>query len=180
MRSIKAISILLGLVLLTISAFGQQSKRDEGIDLYRAGNFADAVLRLTEATAADKMDRQAWLYLAAADKHLGKDKEAIKAFERSQTIKKTTPPKYDKPVKITSKPTPGIKGDDTSPPSDYAVAVELCSDGTVGIIIPYMISFVERKQAIIDVAKKIKFEPAVKDGKPVTVIYVLEYTFSSY
>ena len=179
MRSVKVISVLLGVVFLTASAFGQQSKRDEGIDLYRAGNFAESVSRLTEATAVDKMDRHAWLYLAAAYKHLGKDKEATKAFERSQTAKKTDPQTYEKPAKITSKRTAGIKGDDSSPPSDYAVAVELRADGTVGIIIPYMKAFLERRQAIVDAAKKIKFEPAEQSGKPVTVIHVIDYIFSS-
>lgn len=179
MRLVTAISVLLVTVFLTASAFGQQSKRDEGIDLYRAGNFAESVSRLTEATDVDKMDREAWRYLAAAYKHLGKDEEATKAFERSRTVKKTNSQIYDKPAKITSKLTGGIKGDDSSPPSDYAVAVELRADGTVGIIIPYMKAFVERRKAIIDAAKKIKFKPAEQSGKPVTVIHVIEYTFSS-
>ncbi len=180
MRAIKAFSVLLGIILFTVTAFGQQTKRDEGIDLYRAGKFTEAVSRLAEATAADKMDRQAWLYLAGAYKHLGKDKEAITAFEGSRIIQKTNLPKYDKPVKITSKPLPVIKTDNTGPLSysaSYSVAVELCADGTVGIIIPYTIAFGERNQAIIDAVKKIKFDPAVKDGKPVTVIHVMEYTF---
>ena len=179
MRSIKTLSVLLGIMFLTASAFGQQAKSDEGIDLYRAGNFSDAVLRLTEATSLDRSDGQAWLYLAAAHKHLGNDKEAIKAIKSSRSSKKTIPPKYDKPVKITSKRTPGVRGEYTGGRSDYAVAIELCSDGTVGIIIPYMTSFFERQQEIIDDAKKIKFEPAEQNGKPVTVIYVFEYTFSS-
>src|SRR5688572_3792052 len=136
MRLVKTFSVLLGVVLLTVSAYGQQSKRDEGIDLYRAGNFAESVSRLTEANDAEKNDYHAWRYLAAAYKHLGKDKEAMKAFERSLRIKTTDLPKYDKPAKITSKRTPGIKGDDSTPPSDYAVAFELRADGTIGIIIP--------------------------------------------
>ncbi len=88
MRLVKAFSVLLGIILLTVSGFGQQSKRDEGIDLYRAGNFAEALSRLTEATAEDRTDYQAWLYLAAAYKHLGKEKEATKAFDRALTIKR--------------------------------------------------------------------------------------------
>lgn len=179
MRSVKVISVLLGIVFLAASAFGQQSKRDEGIDLYRAGNFAESVSRLTEATAVDKMDRYAWLYLAAAYKHLGKDKEATKAFERSQTVKKKEPLTYDKPAKITSKRTAGIKGDDSSPPSDYAVAVELRADGTVGIIIIHIKAFLERRQEIIEAAKKITFEPAEKNGKRVTAIHVTDFTFSN-
>ncbi len=179
MRLIKSLSVLLGIIFLTASAFGQQSKSDEGIDLYRSGSFVEAVSRLTEATSLDKTDRQAWLYLAGALKHLGNDKEAIKALKASRGIQKTTPPKYDKPEKITSRPTPGIKGDGTGGPADYTVAIELCADSTVGIVIPYMNSFVERKQAIIADARKIKFEPAVLNGKPVTVIYVIDYTFSS-
>ena len=179
MRSIKILSVLLGILILTASAFGQQSKTEEGIDLYRSGRFGDAVSRLTEVTSVDKTDGLALLYLAGAHKHLGNDKEAIKALKVSRSSKRTTPPKYDKPVKITSKRTLPIKGDDAGPRSDYTVAIELCSDGTVGIIIPYMVSFFERQQAIIDDAKKIKFEPAVRNGKSVTVIHVFEYTFSS-
>lgn len=179
-RSIKALSALLGIVVLTATALAQQTKRDEGIELYRADDFAKAASRVTEATAADKHDYQAWLFLAAAYKNLGKEKEAIKAFERSRAIKKHDAPKYDQPAKITSKRTGGIKGEDSSPPSDYAVAVEFRADSTIGIIIPYLKFFPERKQAIIDDIKKIKFDPAVQNGKPVTVIFVLEYSFSSY
>ena len=159
-------------------ASGQEAKRDEGIDLYRAGSFMEAVTRLTEATAADKTDRQAWVFLAGAYKHLGKEKEAINALKRALAAKKVNLLKYDRPAKITSKYTAGIKGDGSGPSSDYAVAVELCADGTVGVIIPYLTSFIERKQAIIDAAEKIKFDPAVKDGKPVTMIQVIEYSFS--
>lgn len=180
MRSITALSILLGIALLAVSAIGQRSTSDEGIELYRAGNFTEALTRLTEATAADRDDSEAWRYLAATYQHLGNEKEAIKALKTSRNIKRAPPPKYDQPAKITSKHTAGIKGTDSGPPWDYTVAVELRSDGTVGIIIPYMISFVERKQAIIDEAKKIKFEPAMQNGKPVTMIRVIEYTFSSY
>ncbi len=160
------------------SATAQQSKRDEGIELYRAGNFAEAVTRLTEATAVDKKDRHAWLFLAAAYKHLGKDKDALKAFKSvPRGVKDANLPKYDRPVKITSKrPTP-IKGENSSSQSDYSIAIELRSDGTVGIVIPYMIAFIDRTPAIIESAKNIKFEPAIKDGKPVTVIFFMEFTF---
>ena len=173
-----ACSIFVIVLLLTVSAVAQQTKRETGISLYGAGRFAEAVSQLTEATAADSADYQAWLYLAAAYKNLGKDKPAIKAFERALSIKKPNPLIFDTPARITSKLTPGIRGSDTTPTSDYAVAIELRSDGTVGVVIPYMKSFFERERAIIETAKKTKFEPAVQNGKPVTVIYVTNYTFS--
>ena len=179
-RSIKVFPLLLAAMLLAGVSVAQQSGRDEGIELYRAGKFAEAVTRLTEAITADKKERQAGLYLAAAYKHLGKDKEALKAFQRTRGIKETNPPKYDSQVKITSKRPFPIMGENSSPQSNYSVAIELRSDGTVGIIIPYMIAFIERTNAIIETAKKIKFEPAIKDGNPVTVIHVLEYTFQRY
>jgi len=178
MRSIKTLSILLVIILLTASAFGQHSKRDEGIDLYRAGNFSEAVLRLTEATSLDRSDGQAWIYLAGAHKHLGNDKEAVEALKTWQSNRKTIAPESYKPVKITSKITPPIRRDNTEGPINYTVAIEFCSDGTVGLVIFIPSVFREPEQSIIDDAKKIKFEPAEQNGKPVTVIYVFEYTFS--
>ncbi|HEY0047853.1 MAG TPA: energy transducer TonB [Pyrinomonadaceae bacterium] len=35
-------------------------------------------------------------------------------------------------------------------------------------------------KAAIEAAKKIRFEPAIKNGKPVTAVKIIEYTFTLY
>ncbi|MEP6788674.1 MAG: tetratricopeptide repeat protein [Acidobacteriota bacterium] len=178
----KPFAALFTLLLLIGIAAGQQSKRDEGIDLYREGKFADAVRSLDEAVKADKGDRQAWLYLGAAYEHIGKHGDAQKALWNSRIIQKTNLPKYDKQAKITSKAQPDFRSSGNIPPGKmtFVVAVELGSDGKVGVVIPFQAPPHDYDGVVIDAAKKIVFEPAVKAGKPVSVIQVLEYQFNRY
>ena len=177
----KPFAALFTLLLLIGIAAGQQSSRDQGIDLYREGKFTEAVKSLDEATKADKGDRQAWLYLGAANEHLGKHSDAQKACWNSRVIQKTNLPKLDTQAKISSKPRPDFQSGN-APPGEmtFIVAVELRSDGKVGVVIPFHGPPHDNDGPVIDATKKVVFEPAVKDGRPVTVITVLEYQFNRY
>ncbi len=58
------------------------------------------------------------------------------------------------------------------------IAVEFRADGTIGFTFPLK-SPIDRElvQQSVDAVKGIRFEPAMKDGKPLTVINFVEYGF---
>lgn len=93
----------------------------------------------------------------------------------------------DKPVKILTKPRADYTDEARRNNIEGKVQVEITflADGTIGEVI----DFPENKEdlrkyglvnAVIEAAKKIKFEPATKDGKPVTVTKIQIYTFTLY
>lgn len=62
--------------------------------------------------------------------------------------------------------------------------VEFLSTGEIGEVTLYKAKKKVQKsgsvEAAINAAKKIRFEPAKKEGKPVTVVKILEYRFKVY
>jgi hypothetical protein len=57
------------------------------------------------------------------------------------------------------------------------LAIEFGADGNIKSIIPVQSLPDGLTENCIAVAQNIKFEPAQKNGKPVTYIKVIEYTF---
>jgi hypothetical protein len=58
------------------------------------------------------------------------------------------------------------------------VAVEFRFDGTIGFVFPIRTLPEGLTEKCIEAARKTKFQPAIKDGKPVTIIKRIEYGFS--
>ena len=56
----------------------------------------------------------------------------------------------------------------------------LASDGEVKYIFPLRSPDYRLTQASVSAARKIKFTPATKDGRPVSQFIVLEYNFNIY
>lgn len=167
--------------MLSISAIAQQSDRDRGIDLYRDGKFAEAVTALESSVAANQNDRVAWMFLGGAYLHRDIKDKATGAFGRMSGIKQPAPPpRYDKTVKITYKPRPGYTEEARRNQSSgtIRIVVEFRADGTIGFVFPLLTSSRDLVQPSLRAARDIKFEPAVKDGKPVTVINLIEYGYS--
>ena len=91
--------------------------------------------------------------------------------------------KYDTPIKILYKP-------QTAYPSQDKGSV--CIQGTVSLRVQFLesgkigeISVVSglpqgATETSIEAAKGIKFEPATKDGKPITLTRVIQFNFSIY
>lgn len=174
--------VLLTLIFST-AAIAQQSDRDRGIDLYREGKFTEAITTLQSAVTANEDDRIAWLFLGGAFVHQDAKDEAAEAFGRmSGTKQPPPPPKYDRTVKITYKPRPGYTEEARRNRSSgtIRVVVEFCSDGTIGFVFPMPTSTRDLIPPSLRAARDIRFEPAIKDGKPVTVINMLEYTYSTF
>lgn len=173
------ISVLL--TILSVTAVAQQGDRDHGIDLYREGKFAEAIIALESAVAANENDRFAWIFLGGAYLHQDAKDKASEAFGRMRGIKQPAPPpRYEKTVKITYKPRPGYTEEARQNQSSgiVRVVVEFRSDGKIGFVFPLSTSSLDLIQPSLRAAREIRFEPAVKNGKPVTAINLVEYGYS--
>lgn len=73
------------------SVFAQQSpqasEKERGIELYRKGNFNEAVKSLKEAVKKQESDPDAWYYLGLSLHSVGKIKDARKAFEKTLSLR---------------------------------------------------------------------------------------------
>ena len=167
--------------LLTGFVSAQQTDRDRGIDLYRVGDFTGAMTLLENAVTTDASDRAAWIFLGGVYVHTGEESKAVQAFAK-MNVRPTNPqPTYDRSVKVTYKPHAPYTEEARKNLSSgkVRIAVEFRADGTIGFIFPLPTtidpSLVEQS---VNAAKSMKFEPAAKDGKPVTAINLVEYGFS--
>ena len=170
----------IAIFLFALVAHAQQSDRVLGISLYRSGNFDEAASRLQSATTADKDDRTALIYLGGSYVHLDKHGSAQKAFRKASLIHKDSDIAYDSPVKIISRPR--AQTNDTVRRNYNSgtinVAVEMLSSGKIGFVFPRQNFVSEWEPEVIAAAKGIRFQPAVSGGVPVTVIKIVEYSFS--
>ncbi len=173
-------TVVLAIFVSAGAVAAQQSDRNRGIDLYREGKYAESVGLLEKAVEANPKDRQAWLYLGGAYVNSGNDKLARKAFNKTDVSKSNDWNEYDSPLKMTDKPRPSYpRGVHSSQGSaKVTLAVEFLSSGTIGFV-----RSLDRggqpdfERASKTAAQQIRFIPAVKDGKPVTVIQFIEYSF---
>ena len=104
-----------------------------------------------------------------------------------QAEKRDTPGSKDKPVKVLKKPRPTYtdRARQEAVSGIVVVKVEFRADGTIGNVVGVPEnSFELRRSGLVDqsiaAARKITFTPASKNGKPVTVIRLLQYTFQVY
>lgn len=178
MKTLYLISLL---TFLSLTAAAQtQPDRNAGLELYRQGEYEKSIVLLQEVVKTEEKDRLAWLYLGAAYLKINKANEALKAFQKSKGVYNKNMPVYDKKLKITSK--------QSAPYTDRArsfgvngtvkVAVEFGGDGKIGFIFPFQGLPYGLTENVIKAVEQIKFEPAEIGGKPVTVVQVLEYSFS--
>jgi TonB family protein len=93
----------------------------------------------------------------------------------------------DKPLKILSKPLAAYTDAARMNNIQGAVQVKVTfmANGKIGKIsdIPKNGGILRNSglvKAAMEAAKKIRFEPAMKNGKPVTAVKIIEYTFTLY
>lgn len=173
-----ALSIIILLPLsLTVSA--QQNTTENGVALYRAGKFEEAVAQLQQAVAADKKDRMAWLFLGASYVKLDKHNLAVKAFRGVKGQSTKSAPKYDTPLKFIRKgPAPYTdEARQNLASGTVRVAIEFGADGKIGFAFPFEELPFGLTENAVHAAKSIQFEPAVRDGQPITVISIVDYSF---
>ena len=172
------------LPLLFVSVSFAQSERDEGIELYRQDEYEKAARILQAAVQVNERDRLGWTYLGASFVKLKKDDEAAKAFRKADGIRSKNPPSYayDKEVKITQRPrfnsTEEARRNGTE--GTVKLAVEFRADGKIGFVFPFQTLPDGLTESAAHAARNIRFEPAVKDGKPVATVKFIEYSISFF
>jgi hypothetical protein len=153
-----------------------------GIALYREGKFAEAITLLERSVATEKGDPAAWMFLAGAYLHVGEKGKATDAFKNQRVRPAVDQPKFQRTVAITYKPkaqyTESTRG--RMKTGTVRIAVEFKADGTIGFVfaLPTTLDRELVEQSVI-AAKGMKFDPAIQNEKPVTVIKFAEYNFST-
>jgi hypothetical protein len=177
----KAFKFILGAVLMfvCIASIVGQSKRDEGIDLYRAGEFERASSLLIEATQSDKKDSLAWIYLGASLHRLGKGEEAVRAFKNGKVRQKGDVPDDEIRAEMLNRSYPrytdAARQNRTS--GVVRLAVEFGAGGKINFVLPIQPLPDGLTGEAITAAKSTRFRPATKGGKPVTTVELIEYSF---
>jgi hypothetical protein len=90
---------------------------------------------------------------------------------------------HDQAVKITFKPQPAYpdqSGGSICVQGTVILRIEFMNTGEIGRIVPVKGLPNGLTENTIESARKIRFIPATKAGKPVTVFRQVEYTFSIY
>jgi TonB family protein len=72
----------------------QAPEKERGIELYRKGNFGEAVEALKEAVRKQQKDSDAWYYLGLSLHRVGEIKDALKAFQKTMSLKPDFAPGY--------------------------------------------------------------------------------------
>jgi len=72
----------------------QVNEKDRGIELYRKGDFSEAVKTLKEAVKKQKSDPVTWYYLGLSSHRVGNLKDAYKAFEMTLSLSPDFAPGY--------------------------------------------------------------------------------------
>lgn len=175
-------SLLCGLIFIFAAFTFAQTEREKGIELYNRDDFKGAVESLQKAVETDKKDRDSQLFLGMALARQNQVKDAVKVFQKAANIKLDEPVGDDKKIKFIAKPrasyTDSARSNQTQ--GTIKLAVEFGADGEIKAIVPFQTLPGGLTANTIDAVRKIKFEPAVKNGKPVTSIEILEYSFSIY
>lgn len=170
------------IILLSMTAvFGQGDERAKGIELYQDGKFEESVTVLRKVVEADPVNKVAWMYLGASLANSGKGTEALEAFMKPGGGLKIDY-KYEKELKVIKKsPAPytdsarrkGIEG-------TIDAIVEFKGDGKVGFVIITKGLPEGLNENVVDAARKVKFEAAIRNGRPVSVVKMMQYTFDTY
>jgi tetratricopeptide (TPR) repeat protein len=170
------------LIFVGVSIGQNQAERDKAIGLYQQRDYQAAIPVLKSIIETDKSDWNAWLYLGMSLAKTEKEKEAFEAFRKGASFYPKNQYLNDEVFKITAKPRPSYTdlARSNSVQGIVALAVEFDAEGKVGTIIPIKTLPGGLTENTINVAKKIKFKPMVKDGKPITIIRIVEYSFRIY
>ena len=167
------------LIAFSTVIFGQ-SEREKGIELFRLGEYTNAIEVLEKLYTSSEADYPTAVYLGASYVKTGKKDRAIEVFLTANAF---GAPKYpiidERKIKINKKPaakfSKSVKLMERS--GRVRLAVELKHDGKVGFIFPFSTTSEKLLGGGIDAAMAIRFDPAIKNGKLVSVVLIFEYSF---
>lgn len=176
----KLLLTIFTVLLFSLVNFGQ-SERDKGIALYQANDYDAAILAFQEAVITNQNDRDAWLYLGMSLAQTKRKKEAVKALRKGNSISFKSSI-YDTGLKIISKPRCNLTDMARQNRTQGTVrfAVEFGADRKIKAIAPFETLPDGLTQNCMEAVKGIKFDPASKNGNPVSIIKVLEYSFTFF
>ncbi|HSK73463.1 MAG TPA: energy transducer TonB [Pyrinomonadaceae bacterium] len=174
------ITLFIVLFFCVSSAFSQESLRERGIELYEKGDYTTAIETLQKTVEADAKDREAHLFLGMAYARTDDKKQARKAFNFvDESLGKELNENYDRKLEIISKPrvryTQEARRYNVS--GTVILAVEFGKNGQIKSVFPVKELSHGLTESAIQAAKMIEFEPAIKNGRAVTVIKFIEYGF---
>ena len=89
MKTLYKITLLFAFVLLLSDFTFAQTERENGIQLYKKGDYSGAVKLLKQATKTDANDAQAWYFLGVSYLRTDKRKESEKAFKKAVALDQT-------------------------------------------------------------------------------------------
>ena len=180
MKTLYKITLLFAFVLLLSDFTFAQTEHEKGIELYHQGKYQEAVISLQKTIDADKNNQESWLYLGMSFAKLKKDEKAIDAFKEADKLPKKVLGKNEKAAKITAKPIPPYTDSarQNQVQGTIALAVEFGVDGTIKSIFPFQTLPNGLTKNTVEATRKINFEPAAKDGRPVSEIRIIRYSFT--
>ena len=168
------------LILIFVISASAQTQSESGIEFYRNGEYQKASEILQKAVEVDKKNIESWLFLGMSFARLKMKREAVDAFNKADKLMTKEWAANEDNVKITEKPRPSYTDAARSNLTQglVAIAVEFGADGKIKYAFLVRTLPNGLTENAVEVLRKIKFNPAVKDGKPVTAIRIIEYSFS--
>lgn len=182
MKRLYQINLFFVLLFSAVGVFGQQSEREKGIELYNQGDYAKAIEVLSKAAEALSADADLWLYVGMAEAKSGREGNAAKAFKKAEKLSAKTTSGTDTELKITRRVMARYTDEARRNyiQGRIKVAVEFLANGEIGLVIPFQTLPYGLEENTVEAVKKTEFEPAKKDGKPVTVIKIIYQQFTIY
>lgn len=180
-RMYRSLVVVVSILSFAGSITAQAVERDRGIELYRAGSFAEASSSLAKAVEADKGDKLAWMYLGASLHREGKSAEAIKAFDKA-VGSKTFDADCESSFKFTKRirPTYTDQARENGEIGTVWAAVEYLPDGQYGFIVPVKKLRFGLTENALGAIRRTTFTPGTKDGKSMPCVRMVYSTFSIY
>ena len=160
----------------------------KGVGLYEKGEYQQAVSVLQKVVETDEQDKKAWLYLGMSEAKLKNRSNAVKAFKKAFKISKEgagaeeTSAAGQTKTKIISKPRaqyPQAARDNLTQ-GEIRLAVEFGADGKIKEVFAFQTLPDGLTEICVEAARKIKFQPGTKDGKPYSTIAIVTYDFRIY
>ena len=182
MKRVSIIGLFFIMLCGAVGVFAQQGDREQGIELYDSGKYEKAIEILRKAAEANGAGGDLWLYIGMAEAKLDRNTNAAKAFSKAAKLSAKSTSGNDTEVKVTRKTrvsytdqarTNNIQG-------TIKVAVEFLANGQIGLIVPFQTLPYGLKENTVEALKKTEFEPATKNGKPVTSIRIMTQQFTIY
>lgn len=175
--------LLFTIILLTAFNLFAQIELKKGVEFYESGDYQSAIENLQKAVEINERNGDAWRFLGMAYARTDNKEKAQESFNKAVKIpEKELSEIFDAPLKITKVSPPrytqtarmnGIGG-------KIKLAVEFGKDGKIEFVFPVNELKDGLTKSAVDAAKKVKFNPATRNDKPVTYIKFVEFQFSVY